>query len=162
MSDSSSRQPRRQRKAHFNLAPHQRHELFTIPLSRELRNRYHRRRLTVRKGDTVRVLAGSFVGREERVAKVDRRRMRIILDNVTLRKADKKLQQLPLNTGHLLLTRLNLTDAWRRRILREPEPVEEEPGTVGAPVPEASAPAEPPKGAATPDDEEEPAGPGEE
>ena len=115
MSGTSSRQPRRQRKAHFNLAPHERHELFTIPLSRELRSRYHRRRLTVRKGDTVRVLAGSFVGREERVAKVDRRRLRLILDNVTLRKADKKLQQLPLNTGHLLLTRLNLTDAWRRR-----------------------------------------------
>jgi large subunit ribosomal protein L24 len=109
-----------------------------LPLSKELRARYHRRRLTVRKGDTVRVLAGSFVGREERVARVDRRNRRLVLDNVTLRKADKKLQQLPLNPGHLLITRLNLSDAWRRRVLHAPEPTPEE-GEPSPPAPEPSA-----------------------
>ncbi len=140
MVETSSRQPRRQRKAQFNRPVHRRGMVMVLPLSKELRSRYHRRRLTVRKGDTVRVLAGSFVGREERVARVDRRNRRLVLDNVTLRKADKKLQQLPLNPGHLLLTRLNLSDAWRRRVLHAPEPAPEEEAPTEAATETPSAP----------------------
>lgn len=151
MVETSSRQPRRQRKAQFNRPVHRRGMVMVLPLSKELRTRYHRRRLTVRKGDTVRVLAGSFVGREERVARVDRKNRRLILDNVTLRKADKKLQQLPLNPGHLLLTRLNLSDAWRRRVLHAPEPSPEEgeapePPPEAAPAPETAPPSPPEEG----------------
>ncbi len=149
MVETSSRQPRRQRKAQFNRPVHRRGMVMVLPLSKELRTRYHRRRLTVRKGDTVRVLAGSFVGREERVARVDRKNRRLILDNVTLRKADKKLQQLPLNPGHLLLTRLNLSDAWRRRVLHAPEPSPEEAEAPEAPpeaAPETASPSPPEEG----------------
>ncbi len=151
MVETSSRQPRRQRKAQFNRPVHRRGMVMVLPLSKELRTRYHRRRLTVRKGDTVRVLAGSFVGREERVARVDRKNRRLILDNVTLRKADKKLQQLPLNPGHLLLTRLNLSDAWRRRVLHAPEPSPEEAEAPeappeAAPAPETAPPSPPEEG----------------
>ncbi len=151
MVETSSRQPRRQRKAQFNRPVHRRGMVMVLPLSKELRTRYHRRRLTVRKGDTVRVLAGSFVGREERVARVDRKNRRLILDNVTLRKADKKLQQLPLNPGHLLLTRLNLSDAWRRRVLHAPEPSPEEAEAPeappeAAPAPETASPSPPEEG----------------
>jgi len=123
-----------------------------VPLSRELRARFRVRTLPLRKGDTVRVLAGSFVGREERVAKVDRRSYRVVLDNVTLKTAEDKLKPLTLGVGNLVITRLNLSDPWRRRSLRvrdedvsaeeRGEPPEEE-ETEAAPEP--SAPAEAPK-----------------
>ncbi len=90
----------------------------SVPLSHELRARFHVRSLPLRKGDTVRVLSGSFVGREERVAKVDRRGYAITLDNVTLKAADEKLKPLALRPAHLVITRLNLSDPWRRRGLR--------------------------------------------
>jgi large subunit ribosomal protein L24 len=131
---TSSRKPGEQRKALYRAPQHVRRRRMTLPLSRELRSRYRRRRIPVRKGDTVRVLAGSFAGREERVARVDLRHYFVVLDNVTLRKADKKLKQLPLSTGHLMITKLNLSDPWRRRVLQaseeeatpaEPEPEEE-------------------------------------
>jgi ribosomal protein uL24 len=89
-----------------------------VPLSRELRSRFHRRALPVRKGDTVRVLSGSFAGREERVARVDRRGYSVTLDNVTLKTADEKMKPLSLGVGHLVITRLNLSDPWRRRSMR--------------------------------------------
>ena len=115
---SSPRSPRRQRKALFTASPPERRRRMTVLLSRELRARFHLRSVPVRKGDTVRVLSGSFVGREERVAKVDRRDYAVTLDNVTLKAADEKLKPLALRPAHLVITRLNLSDPWRRRSLR--------------------------------------------
>ena len=116
-------QPRRQRKAEFTADHQSRRRRMAVPLSRELRQRYGRRSLPVRKGDTVRVLSGSYstVGEERRVARVDRRHYRITLDNVTTKTADAKLKALPIRASHLVLTKLYLSDPWRRRILRVPE-----------------------------------------
>ena len=132
---STSRQPRRQRRALYNADLFERRKRMSVPLSRELRARYGRRGVPVRKGDTVRVLSGSFRGREERVAKVDRRRYRVTLDNITGKTADAKLKPLPIRPSHLLLTKLNLADAWRRRSLRVPESeTPTEPEVAEAPV----------------------------
>jgi len=95
----------------------------SVALSHELRTKYGRRSLPVRKGDTVRVLAGSYstVGEERRVARVDREHYRLTLDNVTTKTADAKLKPLPIRPSHLVLTKLNLSDPWRRRVLKVPE-----------------------------------------
>ena len=116
----------------------------TVPLSRELRKRFGRRAVPVRKGDTVRVLSGSFVGREERVAVVDRRDYALTLDNVTAKAADEKMKPLPIRPAHLVITRLNLSDPWRRRSLRvrEEDVTAEERG-------EAEATEDGPEGAST-------------
>ena len=144
---ASPHSPRRQRKTLYTARSFQRRRRMTVPLSRDLRGRFHARSMPVHKGDTVRVLSGSFVGREERVAKVDRRGYSVILDNVTLKTGEDKLKPLPIRTSHLVITRLNLSDPWRRRILKvsdeqvtpeeRGEPVEE-----GASEP-APAPSEP-------------------
>jgi large subunit ribosomal protein L24 len=148
-------QPRRQRKANFTADSFQRHRRMTVPLSRELRGRYHRRNLPLRKGDTVRILTGSYVGREERVAKVDLRAYAVTLDNVTGKTAEAKLKPLPVRPSHLLLIRLNLSDPWRRRILRvSAEEVEEEEPAEETPV----APSSTPSPEAAPE-ENEPAAP---
>jgi large subunit ribosomal protein L24 len=105
----------------FTADTFERRRRMAVHLSRELRMRYGRRSLPVRKGDTVRILSGSYVGREERVAKVDRRGYSVTLDNVTGKTADAKMKPLPIRPSHLLLTRLNLADPWRRRILKVPE-----------------------------------------
>jgi large subunit ribosomal protein L24 len=111
-------QPRRQRKALYEAHTAERRRRMSIALSRELRQRYGRRQVPVRKGDTVRILSGSFRGREERVAKVIRRDYTVTLDNVTGKAGDAKLKPLPIRLAHLLLVRLNLSDPWRRRMLK--------------------------------------------
>ena len=128
----SSRQPRRQRKAAFEAHSFQRRRRMTVPLSRELRKRYGRRNVPLRKGDTVRILRGSYVGREERVARIDRRSYSVTLDNITLKTREQKLKPLPIKTTHLLAIRLNLSDGWRRRSLKisEDEATEEEEGII--------------------------------
>ena len=152
MTTTRSSSPRRQRRALYNATTFERRRRMTVPLSRDLRKRFGRRSVPVRKGDTVRVLSGSFVGREERVAKVNRRDYSVTLDNVTLKTAEEKLKPLALRTSHLVLTRLNLADAWRRRTLkvREEDVTPEERGepTEGAEAPIAPAEPAPPAPAA--------------
>jgi len=163
--------PRRQRRALYTAHTTERRRRMTVPLSRELRRRFQRRNLPVRKGDTVRVLSGSFAGREERVAKVSRRDLSVTLDNVTLKTAEEKLKPLALRTSHLVITRLNLADPWRRRALRarEEDVTAEERGetpeaeTTSAPEaapagsPTPAAPAEAPKEALAEPETEAPA-----
>lgn len=141
---TSSRLPRQQRKAAYNADLFERRRRMAVPLSRELRRRYGRRRIPVRKGDTVRILSGSYVGREERVAKVNLDTYSLTLDNVTGKTGDQKLKPLPIRPSHLLLTKLNLSDPWRRRILKvETAPTDEEEAETAAPpaaeTPTASA-----------------------
>jgi ribosomal protein uL24 len=151
-----SSSPRRQRKALYTATTAERRRRMTVPLSRDLKKRFGRRAIPVRKGDTVRVLSGSFVGREERVAKVNRRDYSVTLDNVTLKTAEEKLKPLALRTSHLVLTRLNLADAWRRRTLkvREEDTTPEERGE--APEGEGEAAAEPTSAPAAKPTEEAP------
>jgi large subunit ribosomal protein L24 len=136
-----SRLPRKQRLARFTAHTTLRRRLMSVPLSRDLRARYGRRQMPIRKGDTVRVLRGSYIGREERVAKVDRRSYSVTLDNITVKTGEAKLKPLPLRTNSLLLTRLNLADPWRRRVLRVPEgeAVEEEVAEETATSPKTSS-----------------------
>jgi large subunit ribosomal protein L24 len=117
MANSRSIQPRKQRRVSFNASSFDRHRQMSVSLSRDLRSRYKRRALPLRKGDTVRIISGSFKGREERVSKVDMRSLRVTLDNITTKKVDQKLKPLPIRSTHLILTRLNLADPWRRKIL---------------------------------------------
>ncbi|MGP8158175.1 MAG: 50S ribosomal protein L24 [Thermoplasmata archaeon] len=165
---TSPHSPRRQRKALYTADSFERRIRMGVPLSRDLRSRFHRRSLPVRKGDTVRVLSGSFAGREERVARVDRRGYSVTLDNVTLKTADEKMKPLSLGVGHLVITRLNLSDPWRRRSMRvrdedvTPEErgekvAEDEEAPEAAPAPEAATSPEP--AAATPPSAEGPAEP---
>jgi large subunit ribosomal protein L24 len=143
----SPHSPRRQRKALYTAPTFQRRRRMTVPLSRDLRTRFRARSLPIRKGDTVRVLSGSFVGREERVAKVDRRSYAVVLDNVTVKTGEDKLKPLPIRTSHLVITRLNLSDPWRRRVLKvadedvSPEERGETPEAEETPTPEAALPA---------------------
>jgi large subunit ribosomal protein L24 len=139
--------PRRQRRALYEAPTAQRRRRMTVKLSRELKGRFHRRSVPLRKGDTVRVLAGSFKGREERIAKVDRRAYTVTLDNVTLKSAEEKLKPLAIRTAYLVLTRLNLSDPWRRRALKvkEEELTPEERGEL----PETAADAAPTEEAAS-------------
>ena len=138
-----SQQPRRQRKALFEADTFHRRRTMSVALSKDLRTRYGRRSVPLRKGDTVRILSGSYRGREERVAKVDRRDYSVTLDNVTGKTADAKLKPLPIRLSHLVITRLNLSDAWRRRVLKVPEGEGVEEGTEAA-EPSTAAPAAPP------------------
>jgi large subunit ribosomal protein L24 len=75
------------------------------------------RSLPLREGDTVRVMRGSNQGHEGKVTRVDRRRRRVFVEGVTVPKADGTEVGRPVHPSNLLITRLDMTDPWRRRLV---------------------------------------------
>jgi large subunit ribosomal protein L24 len=86
-------------------------------LSLSLMEKYGKRALPLRKGDTVKILRGDYKGMEGKVTKVDLKRLRVTVDGVTKEKADGTTVHVPIAPSNLLITKLNLEDKWRSQRL---------------------------------------------
>jgi len=108
---------RKQRKELFNAPLHKRRKWISSHLEENLILKYDKRAVPVIKGDTVRVMRGSFKGHEEKVVHVNIRKRRVEIEGMTLTKADNKKIAKPIHASNLMITKLNLTDKWRRNKL---------------------------------------------
>ena len=109
--------PSKQRKMLFQAPDHIRYKHFAAPLSPELRKSYGTRSLPVRSGDTVRVMRGDHKGFEGKVARVDRKKFRIYVEGLTREKVDGSTVFVPIHPSKVMITKLNLDDKWRKKIL---------------------------------------------
>lgn len=67
---NASTQPRKQRKYRYNAPAHLRRVMLGAQLDKPLRERFGRRSAAVRRGDTVKVMRGSFKGKQGTVDSV--------------------------------------------------------------------------------------------
>ncbi len=107
-------QPRKQRKKLYNAPLHKKRKWIASHLTENLLLKYDKRSIPVIKGDTVKVMRGSYRGHEDKVIDVDVRKGFIQIEGLTLIKADGKKIAKPIRPSNLLITKLNLTDKWRR------------------------------------------------
>jgi len=114
-----SSKARKQRKAFFNAPLHQRRKHISAHLEENLLLKYDRRQTPVVKGDTVRIMRGSFKGHESKVTSIYLKKHMIEIEGITNPKADGKKVARPVHPSNVLITKLNLTDKWRRRRLEE-------------------------------------------
>lgn len=117
MPSPRSKQPRKQRKFLYNAPLHLRNKLMTAPLSPDLKIKYGVKRLPVRKGDTVVVTRGDYKDLEGKVAKVDLKKYRIYVEGVTREKTDKSTVYYPIHPSNVMITKLDLSDKWRKKII---------------------------------------------
>ena len=110
---------RKQRKAFFNAPLHQKRKQISSHLEENLLLKYDRRRLPVVQGDTVRVMRGMYKGHEDKITKVHVRDNLVDVEGVIITKADGKKVAKSIHPSNLLITKLNLTDKWRRRNLEK-------------------------------------------
>ena len=109
-----SKRPGKQRKILFNAPLHKKRKWLSSHLEENLLLKYDKRSMPVIKGDTVKVMRGSYRVHEDKVAKIDVKSGYVEIEGVTIIKADgKKIPKL-LHASCLLITKLNLTDKWRR------------------------------------------------
>lgn len=109
--------PSKQRKTLFQAPDHIRYKQFAALLSPDLRKTYMVRNVPVRRGDTVRVMRGDRKGFEGKVSRVDRKNYRIYIEGLTREKVDGTTVFVPVHPSKVLITKLNLDDKWRRKIL---------------------------------------------
>jgi large subunit ribosomal protein L24 len=109
--------PTKQRKMLYDAPAHMRHRLLAAHLSQDLRASHEVKSLAVRSGDTVRVMRGDHRGVEGKVTRVDLAKYRIYVEGLTREKVDGTTVFLPVHPSKVVITRLNLDDKWRKKIL---------------------------------------------
>jgi len=112
-----SSQPRKQRKARYNAPQHVRGSLLHAALSKELQGQYKRRNIRVIKGDTVKVLRGDHAGSVGLVDFVITKDARIVVDGVSVKKADGTEVPRPIDPSNVVITVLKLEDKRREQKL---------------------------------------------
>jgi large subunit ribosomal protein L24 len=67
--------------------------------------------------DTVSITKGDRKLSEGRVLRVDTKNTRIFVEGVTRTRQDGSTVQIPIRPANVMITRLNLNDEWRRKVL---------------------------------------------
>jgi len=102
-----------------NAPLHKKRKWISSHLAENLLLKYDRRSLPVVKGDTVKVMRGNYRGHEDKISNVNVRDQTVEIEGVTLTNAKGKKIAKPLHASKLLITKLNVTDKWRRRKLEK-------------------------------------------
>src|SRR3989338_625934 len=84
----ASKQPRKQRKYLKNAPLHIQQRLIRAAMSEELRKKFGKRSMGVRKSDKVKVMRGEFAGKIGKVNLVDRKRQGVYIDGIERNRRD--------------------------------------------------------------------------
>ena len=114
----ASKQPRKQRKYRANAPLHVKHKLMGAHISAELRKKYNKRAIAVRKEDKVKVMRGQFRGHVGKVDKVDVKREKVYVRGVEITKKDGTKAFLPIHPSNLMILELDLKDKKRVEVLK--------------------------------------------
>lgn len=114
-----STRPGKQRKARANAPLHKKKRMVSAHLDAPLITEYNVRSLPVRKGDTVKIIRGAkdFKKSEAKVASVDLKECKLIIENITVPKADGTQKPKPIDPSDCILTKLDLSDPLRKKKL---------------------------------------------
>jgi len=114
----SSKQPRKQRKWRANAPLHVRHKLVSAHLSKELKKQYNRRSIPIRKGDEITIKRGDSKGKSGKVSRVDMKNLKVFMDNLKTKKVSGQEIEVPVEPSNTVITKLNLDDKERIKILQ--------------------------------------------
>jgi len=109
--------PKKQRKMLHQAPDHIRYKFFGSPLSPQLKASHKVKSLSVRSGDTVRIMRGDHKGFEGKINRVDRKKYRIYVEGLTREKVDGTTIFVPVHPSKVMITSINLDDKWRKKIL---------------------------------------------
>ena len=116
---NSSKKPKKQRKYIYHAPLHVRHNLVSANLSKELRKKYNKRSIPVRKGDEVEIITGEFKKKIGKIRKVDLKKLKIYIDGISRKKTDGTDIQVPIHPSNLRIINLNLEDTKRLKSLKK-------------------------------------------
>ena len=109
----SSTQPRKQRKFRINAPLHIKHKFLSANLSKELRKKYAKRNLPLRKGDEVLIMRGAFKKKKAKLTSVDLKNSRVVIEGMQRTKKDGSKVNVFFRPSILQIQTLNLEDKQR-------------------------------------------------
>jgi len=114
---NSSKLPRKQRKYRYNAPLHILHKFLGCHLSKELRKKYGRRAVALRKDDKVKLMRGSHKGYEAKVDRINLKSSKIYLIGMAVTRKEGSKRSLAVHPSNLMITELNLSDKRRAGML---------------------------------------------
>jgi len=105
--------PGKQRKRLYNIIYHNKRKILTAPLDKRLFASVGKKRIPVRKGDTVKIMIGDNKGKTGKVDKVDYTKERIYIKDIKRSNNRGQEKLIPFVASNLLVTDLVLTDVKR-------------------------------------------------
>ncbi len=117
----SSKQPRKQIKYSVNAPIHLKRKMLGVNLSKDLRKKYDKRTVPLKKGDTVKVMRGKYKGQKGKIVNINVGNMRIEIEGIQVKKQDGSKVNVGLKPSNLQIMELNTENKKRNKILRKPE-----------------------------------------
>lgn len=113
----SSKNVRKQRKYRYNAPLHIRHKMMSTTLSKDLRKKYGKRNIPIRKGDRVKIIKGQFKKLIGKVEKINLKKMKVYIEGAQRIKKDGTKAYYPIHPSNISIMELNLDDKRRKELL---------------------------------------------
>lgn len=117
----ASIQPRKQRKYRYNAPLHIKAKFMHANLSKELRKKYGKRSIQVRKNDKVKVMRGSFKKHVGKVEKVNLNNEYVLVEKVEVMKKDGSKAMVKLHPSNLQIIEFETSDKRRFKNIKKKE-----------------------------------------
>lgn len=122
----ASKQPRKQRKYVAKAPLGTRKKLINSNLSKELRKKYEKRSLSLKKGDMVKIMKGKFKKRTGKVTEINMKKLEVIIEGIQVKKQDGSKANIKIQPSNLQIIELNLDDQKRKKSLERKNEKKEE------------------------------------
>jgi len=123
---SSSR--RKSRKAHFSAPSSVRRKIMSASLSKELRDKHNTRSIPIRKDDEVRIVRGTFKGRDGKVLRVYRKRWVIHIERIIREKVTGNNVPVGIHPSNVVVTKLKINKDRKNLLERKDRSLKKEKG----------------------------------
>ena len=117
MNKVGNTKPSTVRKHQRNAPVQVRRRYISAPLSPNLKTQYGARTMPVIENDTVAITKGDRKLTEGKVLRVNTKSSRIYVEGVTRTRLDGSTVQIPIRAENVMITKLDLDDDWRKKIL---------------------------------------------
>ena len=119
LSWKASKQPRKQRKYSAQSPLSVKRKMLSTNLSKELRKKYGKRNIVLRKGDTVKIMRGKFNKQTGKVVEIKTKRLKVYVEGIQVKKQDGSKANVALRASNLQIINLDLNDKKRTKKLKE-------------------------------------------
>ena len=120
MTWKSSKQPRKQRKFLANLPTHLRQKQLSASLDKELKLKYNRRTIGLRKNDEVKIMRGKFTKKQGKILLVDPKYARVQVEGIEITKKNGEKTFVWMKPSNLKIIKLDDSDKRRLKNLIKP------------------------------------------
>ena len=103
-----------------NAPIHLKKKMLNASLSKELRKKYGKRSMPLRKDDTVRIMRGKFKGKQGKITGIKSKNFRIEVEGIQIKKQDGSKVNIKLQPSNLQIIEINLQDSRRNKALKSP------------------------------------------